>query len=69
MNMVLTGKIRDAKTISSVLWLDHVSRTKAHARVLVNAARLKRLVARIKLTALPRNCSVNFLRLDHFLTA
>ena len=26
--MVLKGKIRDAKTISSVLWLDHVSRKK-----------------------------------------
>lgn len=27
-NMVLRGTIRDAKTISSVLWLDHTSRTK-----------------------------------------
>jgi ADP-ribose pyrophosphatase len=26
-NMVLRGTIRDAKTISSVLWLDHVTRT------------------------------------------
>ena len=26
-NMILKGTIRDAKTISSVLWLDHVSRT------------------------------------------
>ncbi len=26
--MVLKGKIRDAKTITSVLWLDHVSRNK-----------------------------------------
>jgi len=26
-NMVLRGTIRDAKTISSVLWLDHVART------------------------------------------
>jgi ADP-ribose diphosphatase len=26
-NMVLRGTIRDAKTISSVLWLDHTSRT------------------------------------------
>jgi ADP-ribose pyrophosphatase len=26
--MVLSGKIRDAKTISSVLWLDHQSRTR-----------------------------------------
>lgn len=26
--MILKGTIRDAKTISSVLWLDHVSRTK-----------------------------------------
>jgi len=25
--MVIGGTIRDAKTISSVLWLDHVSRT------------------------------------------
>jgi ADP-ribose pyrophosphatase len=25
--MVLGGTIRDAKTISSVLWLDHMSRT------------------------------------------
>ncbi|MGB8733192.1 MAG: NUDIX hydrolase, partial [Candidatus Sulfotelmatobacter sp.] len=32
--MVLTGKIRDAKTISSVLWLDHQIRKgrKLHAR-------------------------------------
>jgi hypothetical protein len=31
--MVLTGKIRDAKTISSVLWLDHQIRNgrKLHA--------------------------------------
>jgi len=28
-NMVLKGKIQDAKTISSVLWLDHITRTKA----------------------------------------
>jgi len=28
-NMVLRGTIRDAKTISSVLWLDHTSRAKA----------------------------------------
>lgn len=27
-HMVLKGKIRDAKTISSILWLDHVTRTK-----------------------------------------
>jgi hypothetical protein len=27
-SMVLKGTIRDAKTISSVLWLDHVTRTK-----------------------------------------
>jgi len=27
-NMVLNGKVRDAKTISSLLWLDHVRRTK-----------------------------------------
>src|SRR6202167_4157674 len=27
--MVIRGTIRDAKTISSVLWLDHVSRTRA----------------------------------------
>jgi len=27
-NMVVKGTIRDAKTISSVLWLDHASRTK-----------------------------------------
>ena len=27
--MVLRGTIRDAKTISSVLWLDHVSRTRS----------------------------------------
>ena len=27
-NMVLHGTIRDAKTISSVLWLDHVARTR-----------------------------------------
>jgi ADP-ribose pyrophosphatase len=25
--MVMNGTIRDAKTISSILWLDHVSRT------------------------------------------
>lgn len=30
--MVLRGTIRDAKTISSVLWLDHVSRTGARKR-------------------------------------
>lgn len=28
MKMILKGTIRDAKTISSALWLDHVSRTK-----------------------------------------
>jgi ADP-ribose pyrophosphatase len=28
LRMVLSGTIRDAKTISSVLWLDHVRRTK-----------------------------------------
>ena len=27
-SMILKGTIRDAKTISSVLWLDHVSRTR-----------------------------------------
>lgn len=27
-NMVLKGKIQDAKTISSVLWLDHITRNK-----------------------------------------
>jgi len=27
-DMVISGKIRDAKTISSVLWLDHMSSTK-----------------------------------------
>ena len=32
--MVLHGTIRDAKTISSVLWLDHVSRTGARKRTL-----------------------------------
>lgn len=31
--MILKGTVRDAKTISSVLWLDHVSRTK-HGRSL-----------------------------------
>ncbi len=31
-NMVLRGTIKDAKTISSVLWLDHVSRTKSQRR-------------------------------------
>ena len=30
--MVLNGTIRDAKTISSVLWLDHVQRTAAKQR-------------------------------------
>ena len=29
LNMVLRGTIRDAKTISSVLWLDHMSRTRS----------------------------------------
>ncbi len=29
LGMILKGTIRDAKTISSVLWLDHVSRTKS----------------------------------------
>lgn len=28
--MVLNGTIRDAKTISSILWLDHMTRAKAH---------------------------------------
>jgi len=28
-NMVIGGTIRDAKTISSVLWLDHVTRTRS----------------------------------------
>ena len=28
LGMILKGTIRDAKTISSVLWLDHVSRGK-----------------------------------------
>jgi ADP-ribose pyrophosphatase len=31
-NMVLRGTIRDAKTISSVLWLDHASRGSAASR-------------------------------------
>lgn len=31
-NMVLRGTIRDAKTISSVLWLDHLSRTRKTAK-------------------------------------
>lgn len=31
--MVLRGTIRDAKTISSVLWLDHITRTKAAKRI------------------------------------
>lgn len=31
-SMILKGTIRDAKTISSVLWLDHVTRTKRIAR-------------------------------------
>jgi ADP-ribose pyrophosphatase len=31
-NMVLKGKIQDAKTISSVLWLDHVMRKKAGSK-------------------------------------
>jgi ADP-ribose pyrophosphatase len=30
--MVIRGTIRDGKTISSVLWLDHVSRTGARKR-------------------------------------
>jgi len=30
--MVISGTIRDAKTISSVLWLDHISRTGARKR-------------------------------------
>ena len=30
--MVIRGTIRDAKTISSVLWLDHISRTGARKR-------------------------------------
>lgn len=30
--MILKGTIRDAKTISSVLWLDHVSRPRANKR-------------------------------------
>jgi hypothetical protein len=37
--MVLTGKVRDAKTISSVLWLDHV--TRAHGGKLTNARSLR----------------------------
>jgi ADP-ribose pyrophosphatase len=31
-NMILKGTIRDAKTISSVLWLDHTSRGKVRSR-------------------------------------
>jgi len=31
-NMVLKGKIQDAKTISSVLWLDHITRNKARSK-------------------------------------
>lgn len=31
-SMVIRGTIRDAKTISSVLWLDHMSRTQRQAR-------------------------------------
>jgi hypothetical protein len=31
--MVLRGTIRDAKTISSVLWLDHMTRTAAGKKV------------------------------------
>lgn len=38
-DMVLTGKVRDAKTISSVLWLDHV--TRAHGGKLTNARSLR----------------------------
>jgi len=30
--MVLRGTIRDAKTISSVLWLDHMTRTTTGAK-------------------------------------
>ena len=30
--MVMRGTIRDAKTISAILWLDHVSRERAEAR-------------------------------------
>jgi ADP-ribose pyrophosphatase len=30
--MAVSGKIRDAKTISSLLWLDHMSRTKGKKR-------------------------------------
>jgi ADP-ribose pyrophosphatase len=32
LQMILKGTIRDAKTISSVLWLDHVLRTKSSSR-------------------------------------
>ena len=32
LRMILKGTIRDAKTISSVLWLDHVLRTKSLSR-------------------------------------
>jgi len=38
-DMVLTGKVRDAKTISSVLWLDHV--TRANGGKLTNARSLR----------------------------
>src|SRR5580692_3262268 len=38
-DMVITGKVRDAKTISSVLWLDHV--TRAHGGKLTNARSLR----------------------------
>ena len=31
-NMAVKGTIRDAKTISSVLWLDHETRTKEHRK-------------------------------------
>jgi len=39
-NMVLRGTIKDAKTISSVLWLDHVSRAKS--RPVRKSARARR---------------------------
>lgn len=32
-SMILKGTIRDGKTISSALWLDHMTRTKKHPRI------------------------------------
>jgi len=42
LGMILKGTIRDAKTISSVLWLDHVSRGKSLKSAKIRSGRRRR---------------------------